>query len=151
MTSASDAGSSAVGHRGNHLAARAYACGRRRRPPLPPQTYRQLRLLNPNWPRISAAVTPSSSTISTSTKARVRQRRWPSAAPGSRSCRTTRPISIPPRWPSPSSKPSCERQKRAAMSTSGELSEISAASSHQTNAGTISRKQDMLHVSRPTL
>ena len=87
----------------------------------------------------------------TSIKVRVRRRLWPSAAPGSCSCRNTPPTSIRSKWPSPSSRPSCERQRHEPMTPYGAPSVIYATSSSPRNAGIISRTQGMLQFNRLTL
>jgi transposase len=84
-------------------------------------------------------------------KVRVRHRRWPNAAPGSCSCQNTPPTSIPSKWLSPSSRPSCERPRRELMTPSGAPWAISATSSSLRNAGTISRTQAMPQINRLTL
>ena len=66
-------------------------------------------------------------------------------------CRNTRPISIPSKWPSPSSRRSCERQRPEPPTTSGAPSVTSAPCSSQTSAGIISRPTAMLQNNRPTL
>ena len=69
-------------------------------------------------------------------------------APGSCSCRPTRPTSTRSRWPSPSSRPICAASAPAPSTPSGAPSAKSAASSIQTNAGTTLGRQGMYQFKR---
>jgi hypothetical protein len=60
-------------------------------------------------------------------------------------------LPIRSKWPSPSSRPSCERPRPEPMTSSGAPSAISATSSSPRNAGIISRRQGMLQINRRTL
>ena len=72
-------------------------------------------------------------------------------APGSCSCRPTRPTSTRSRWPSPSSRRTCAASAPAPSTPYGAPSAKSAASSIPTSAGTTSRKPGMCQTKRTRL
>ena len=72
-------------------------------------------------------------------------------APGSCSCRPTRPTSTRSKWPSPSSRPTCAASAPAPSTPSGAPSAKSAASSTPSNAGTTSRPPDTCQIKRKAL
>lgn len=63
----------------------------------------------------------------------------------------TAPTSIPSKWPSPSSRPICEKPRHEPSRPSGKPSARSANSTHQKNTGITSRKLDMLQIKRTML
>ena len=72
-------------------------------------------------------------------------------APGSCSCRPTRPTSTRSKWPSPSSRPTCAASAPEPSTPSGGPSAKSAASSTPSNAGTTSRPPDTCQIKRKAL
>jgi hypothetical protein len=73
------------------------------------------------------------------------------AGQASNTSRPTVPTSIPSKWPSQNSNPSCEPQPRELFQTSGRPSPTPCAASHLKNAQTISPPQDTMQPERKML
>jgi hypothetical protein len=73
------------------------------------------------------------------------------AGQASNTSRPTVPTSIPSKWPSQNSNPSCEPQPRELFQTSGRPSPTPCAASHLKNAQTISPPQDTMQRERKML
>jgi hypothetical protein len=67
-------------------------------------------------------------------------------APGSSSCRPTAPISIPSKWPSPSSRRTCEKPRLEPSKPYARPSDLSATSTPHRNAPIISKPQAMAQI-----
>jgi len=92
---------------------------------------------------------PSSSSTISPNKARRRPAAFPTEAPDSSSCRLKVPISIPSRWPSPSSRRYLPAAQTRTLDALWKPSETSANSSRQPNAETSSNTQDTRMIERP--